>query len=275
MPVIRLINFARSADSALVHWKPTLRAARSCCCGLIIAAALAGCANPQDKPAVLEAVLQSREQIWNALARFDGQTYLAGPRWTGTQGPQLTVVDTQGRRAAFPDAAWNAWAPGKDARQAFVNINALRLEKSVLWVVDTGAAEFAGNPIPGGAKLVAFDLVEKRVVRSYPLPAEIARPGSYIDDVRFQGGYAFLTDAGNAGIVVLDLQTGNARRVLDGHPAVSAGNDRDIVLSGQQVKAPGERHCVSMPTRWRSAWMASGCISGRFRALGPRSVFTI
>lgn len=207
--------------------------------GLAMAVALTGCASQQSRPATLEVALQSHEKIWNAVAHLEGQTYVAGPRWTAGSGPQLSIVDGQGRRAAYPDSAWNAWAPAKDARQAFVNINALRLEKTTLWVVDTGAAEFGGNPIPDGAKLVAIDLAKKRVVRTYLFPVEVARPGSYIDDVRFQGNYAFLTDAGNAGIIVLDLLSGSARRVLDGHQSVSAGSDRDIVLSGQSVKAPG------------------------------------
>lgn len=208
-------------------------------CGLAMASALTGCTSQQSSPAALEAALQSRDKIWNAVAHLEGQTYVAGPRWTAGRGPQLSIVDEQGRRAAYPDSAWNAWAPAKDARQAFVNINALRLEETTLWVVDTGAAEFGGNPIPDGAKLVAIDLTEKRVKRTYLFSAEVARPGSYIDDVRFQGNYAFLTDAGNAGIIVLDLLSGSARRVLDGHPSVTATNDRDIVLSGQTVKAPG------------------------------------
>ena len=155
--------------------------------GLAMAVALTGCASQQSRPATLEVALQSHEKIWNAVAHLEGQTYVAGPRWTAGSGPQLSIVDGQGRRAAYPDSAWNAWAPAKDARQAFVNINALRLEKTTLWVVDTGAAEFGGNPIPDGAKLVAIDLAKKRVVRTYLFPVEVARPGSYIDDVRFQG----------------------------------------------------------------------------------------
>lgn len=208
-------------------------------CGLAMAFALTGCASHQSKTAALEVALQSQEKIWNAVAHFEGQTYVSGPRWAADSGPQLSIVDTQGRRAAYPDPAWNAWAPTKDASQAFVNINALRLEKTTLWVVDTGAAEFGGDPIPNGAKLVAIDLTKKRVTRTYLFSAEVARPGSYIDDVRFQGNYAFLTDAGNAGIIVLDLLSGTARRVLDGHQSVSAGGDREIVLSGHSVKAPG------------------------------------
>jgi hypothetical protein len=216
----------------------SVKVARAPLCGLLLAAVLAGCASQFPQPPVLEVALQSKEQIWNAVARFNGQTYVAGPRWTGGSGSQLSVFDAQGQRSAFPDPSWNAWGPGQDPRKAFVNINALRLEKSVLWVVDTGAAEFGGNPLTGGAKLVAIDLVEKRVLQSYPFSAEVARPGSYIDDVRFAGQHAFLTDAGNAGIIVLDLVSGDSRRVLDGHRSVTAGHERNIVLGGQVLKAP-------------------------------------
>lgn len=208
--------------------------------GLATAVILFGCVKLTANPATLEVAVQSPDQIWNAVAHFKNRTYVAGPRWTGGNGPQLTVINVQGHRTAYPDQAWNGWKPGQDARETFVNINALRLEGATLWVVDTGAAEFGGNPLPGGgAKLVAIDLVENRVVRSYPFSAEVAQPGSYIDDVRFQGNHAFLTDAGNAGIIVVDLLSGKSRRVLDGHPSVSAQEGREIVLNGKTVKAPG------------------------------------
>lgn len=217
-----------------------MNAVRSLLCGLAIAVLLGGCKNLSDEAPILEVALQSQKQIWNAVAHFEDDTYVAGPRWTGADGgSQLTVVNLRGQREAYPNLAWNAWAPGKDARDAFVNINALRLEKDVLWVVDTGAPDFGGDPLPGGAKLVAINLAEKRVVRTYLFSAEVARPGSYVDDVRFQGDYAFLTDAGNAGIIVLDLRNGDAKRVLNGHHSVVAGSNREIVLSGRTVKTPG------------------------------------
>lgn len=161
------------------------------------------------------------------MAHYKKQTYVAGPSWTGGSGSELAVVNVQGQRTAYPDVAWNAWKPGQDASNAFFNINALRLERQVLWVVDTGAADFGGDPVPGGAKLVAIDLVENRAVRKYLFSPEVVRPGSYGDDARFQGSHAFLTDAGNAGLIVIDLHGGNAKRVLDGHRSISAGTERD------------------------------------------------
>lgn len=204
--------------------------------GAAMLALLAGCNTV--KPPELDVAVQSSTQIWNAVAHHSGRTFLSGPRWTGTQGPQLTAIDQNGQHTAYPTGAWNNWAPGRDAANVFVNINALRLEGDKLWVVDTGAPEFGGNPVSHGAKLVCIDLPTNQVVRTYFLSPDIATAGSYVDDVRFSAGMALLTDAGNAGIIVVDLKTGAARRVLNQHASVVAQPDRDLILGNQVVKAP-------------------------------------
>jgi sugar lactone lactonase YvrE len=45
------------------------------------------------------------------------------------------------------------------------------------------------------------------------------RNTSYIDDLRFNDGSVYLTDAGAPGLLVLSPATGDVRRVLDGHPS--------------------------------------------------------
>jgi hypothetical protein len=99
--------------------------------GAAMLALLVGCS--AAKQPELDVAVQSSGQIWNAVAHYSGRTFLSGPRWTGTQGPQLTAVDSNGQHSAYPNDAWNNWAPGLDAANAFVNINALRLEGNKLW----------------------------------------------------------------------------------------------------------------------------------------------
>ena len=81
-------------------------------------------------------------------------------------------------------------------------------------------------------------LATGRVAKIYPFGPQVALPGSYVDDVRFNGDRAYLTDAGKPGLIVLDLRTGSARRVLDRDPSVTAPADRPIVLDSRVVKAP-------------------------------------
>jgi len=149
------------------------------------------------------------------------------------------VLDAKGAVAPFPDQQWNAWQPGQDPRTAFVNVDAIHLDDSgALWVIDTGSPQFGGDPLPGGAKLVQIDLPTRRVASVITFTADVALPGSYIDDIRFHGHTAYLTDAGKPGIVVLDLQTKTARRVLDNHSSTTAPADRTIVADGAVVRAP-------------------------------------
>jgi len=76
------------------------------------------------------------------------------------------------------------------------------------------------------------------VERIYPLGPDVVRPGSYVDDIRFHGNHAYLTDAGRPGLIVLDLKSGRARRVLDSALAATAPADRPIVVDGKVLKAP-------------------------------------
>ncbi|WP_394836308.1 major royal jelly family protein [Pendulispora rubella] len=196
-------------------------------------------ASQTDASPILETVAESDTMIWNAVAVESARTFAAGPRWTGSKGPSVAEITGQHSLTPYPDAAWNAWAAGASPERAFVNVNALHGDgHGGLWAIDTGAPDFGGNPLPGGAKVVHIEAKTNRVVRVYTFDARVALPGSYIDDIRFHGEHAYLTDAGRAGIIVLDLARGDARRVLDDAPAVTAPADRPIVLGGETVKAP-------------------------------------
>ena len=192
------------------------------------------------EPANLQVVAQSDASIWNAVAvGDDGRVYVGGPRWTGSQGASLAVIDAQGQARPYPDAAWNTIQESIPAAQRFVNVNAIHRDSSGgLWVVDAGVTGFGGEVIPGAAKLVRIDLASGKVTRVVPLPADIARTRSYIDDIRFSGSHAYLTDAGEPGLVVLDLRSGKMRRVLDNAPSTRAPADRDIVVDGETVNTP-------------------------------------
>jgi hypothetical protein len=215
----------------------------------------------------LVGVAQSRSMIWNAVAVDGKRIFLAGPRWAGGSGPQLALLGPDRAPRAYPDAAWNAWKPGRDPASGFVNINAIRLDgRGGLWVVDTGSPEFGGDPLPGGAKLVRIALSTGRVDRVIPLGADLAVKGSYVDDVRFTGDHAYLTDAGHPGLIVLDLSTGGGRRVLDGHPSTVARDGRPIVLSGETVRAPDgtslKVHSDPLEVSPDGAWLMFGPLEG-------------
>jgi len=93
-----------------------------------------------------------------------------------------------------------------------------------LWVLDTGVPFRNGSketkPIPGGPKIMCFNLTDDRLVRTYVMPQSALVEKSSINDVRFnvtqgKAGTAYISDTAEAGaIIVLDLDTGKAIRRL-------------------------------------------------------------
>ena len=186
-------------------------------------------------PDLLATVLQL-DSVANGYASTNtGRAFLPLPRFDGSSGPQV-VEWKKGKPVPFPDARWNGWKPGDDAAQAFVRANALRVgPHDSLWIVDVGVPGLTGVPVPGGPKLVKIDLASNKVARTYPLGAA-TNAKSAIEDVRFHGNLAYVTDAGSPGVIVVDLATGATRRVLDGDPSMTA--QRPITAESRVLRGP-------------------------------------
>ena len=166
----------------------------------------------------------------------------------------------------YPDASWNQWQPGHDPARSFVLANSLRLTgDGSLWVVDAGSMGLGKPAVKGAAKLVQIDTGTNQVKRIYDL-SSVATQRSFVDDVRFNGHTAYLTDAGEPGLIVLDLDAGRARRVLDGDRSVTAGRPsraEGAVLTGRDgkpVMVNADQLEVSPDGKWLYYMPASGPI---------------
>jgi sugar lactone lactonase YvrE len=186
------------------------------------------------KPAQAELVPKLRtDLVFNGVTQSrDGRLFSPFQRQERGKGIQLGEW-INGKPVPFPDAAWNAWKAGDDVGMAFVGLNAIRIgPDGDLWAVDKGAPDLGGSPLPGGPKLVQIDLSTNKVRRVYPLDVATG-PKSFVDDFRFNGRRVYLTDAGEPGLIVLDLSNGHLWRVLDRHPAMTA--QRPLTGEGQQL----------------------------------------
>ena len=76
-----------------------------------------------------------------------------------------------------------------------------------------------------------------KVVQTIPFDETIAPTRSYLNDVRVdtKTGHAFITDSGAGAIVVVDLKTGQARRLLANHPSTKAEPGAEIVVDGMKL----------------------------------------
>jgi sugar lactone lactonase YvrE len=185
---------------------------------------------------------------------LSGRLFLVFPRLDGLDGPRVAEC-VNGDFIPYPDGLWNEWTPNRSPAKAFVRANSARTAcDGKLWIVDAGAPAFE-EPIAGGPKLVSVDLSTDRTFRVYPLD-DATTDGSFIDDVRFNGRRAYITDAGAPAIVVLDLDSGNAWRALDGHASVTA--QKPMSAEGKELRGADGKplyiHAdqleVSPETRW-------------------------
>ena len=147
----------------------------------------------------------------------EGRQFLLYARVDGSTGP--TVVESIGNTTVpYPNLEWNSYNTSKDPSTHFVRINSQRIgPDGQLWIVDVGSPSF-GEPVilPEGPKLVAINVTSNEVSRIYPM-GNVTLAQSLLDDVRFnpESGLAYLTDAGVPALIVLDIASGEARRVLE------------------------------------------------------------
>lgn len=168
-------------------------------------------------------------------ATSEGRLFVLYSRADGSKGPQLVEWNTDSKTGtAYPNSDWNSYADGKDAAGHFVHANAQRIgPDGHLWVVDAGAPSlFDPVVFPGGPKLVKIDLKTNKVAKVYGL-GNATLSCSYLDDIRFnpKTGKAYITDAGSPALIVIDLESGFATRILEYHrstrsyfPASAEGN---------------------------------------------------
>ncbi|WP_433460974.1 SMP-30/gluconolactonase/LRE family protein [Micromonospora sp. CA-248212] len=213
--------------------------------------------DPRLTPVLVE------DRVCTGVTTLRGRVFLSYP---SADGPGVQVVEAlpDGRRNPYPDAAWNARDQPPDG--TFVHVNGLRAgPDGRLWIVDSGSPQLGGDQVPGGARLIVVDVDGDRVDRVYHLDGAV-RPHSYVDDVRFHDGTAYVTDAGAPGLVVVDLDSGACRRVLDRHPSTVG---RPVVADGRALRDPsGAEVClhadqleVSPDGRWLYYQPASGGMS--------------
>jgi len=219
---------------------------------LAVAVALAGApavAQPaQPGKAEIQQVAAFDHQVTGVTVSKDGRIFVNFPRWTEDAPISVAEVMNDGSITPYPDEAWNSWRNAKASQLSpsdhFVCVQSVVADDlGNLWVVDPAAP---GNEkaLPGGPKLVKIDLKTKKVVQRIGFDVSVAREGTYLNDVRFSpdGAHAYITDSGAEGaIIVVDLKSGAARRLLAGHPSTQPEKDVAIKTDGQELKRPDGR----------------------------------
>ncbi len=159
--------------------------------------------------------------------------------------PEMRVVELNPDRKSFkpfPNAAWNTPKQGTD--QYLDSVLGLRGdENGIIWMLDMG------QRTPLTPKIVGWDTKANRLHRIYYLPAPASLSESQHNDfvVDMKNRKFYIADeaigpGGNgttAALVVVDMDTGAARRLLQGHVS-TLPEDRPINVDGKDLTVPGK-----------------------------------
>ena len=208
---------------------------------------LTGCGGaPEEETAervviepTLEIVAESDRQWTGVAVAGDGRVFVNFPRWSPEVPISVAEVLAEETLAPFPDQAWNSWTPDSDPASTFVCVQSVVGDgEGSLWVLDPANPWFAGV-VPGGAKLVQIDIATGVVERVITFDQTVAPAGSYLNDVRIDHEHdaAYISESGMGALVVVDLVTGDSRRVLGEHSSTSA-EDTVLVFAGEEWLLP-------------------------------------
>ncbi|MCX2524250.1 L-dopachrome tautomerase-related protein [Larsenimonas rhizosphaerae] len=181
----------------------------------------------------------------------DGRRFASYPRWG--DGNAFTVAELKdGREIPWPSKAINR-PDIQHPNDALISVQSVVAPgDGNIWLLDTGTLPDKGYAASGqvkdGPKLVAVRLADNTVVRTLPVPPEAATATTYLNDVRFdfskgKAGVAYMTDSsftGPGAIIVMDLASGDAWRVLDGHPSTQADPAMVPIVEGRRMTATGK-----------------------------------
>lgn len=215
---------------------------------------------PVELPTQQDSRLQQAEtspRVWNGVTVSPEGRIFASLTQSEGEGPQLVEVKN-GQIESWPDEAWNRWE-SQDPAHHFLHVNALRFgPDGDLWVMDAGNKGIGtgDKAVEKGAKLVRINIQQRKVVASYLFSAPTLKPESYLDDVRFNGDFAYITDPGAVGLVVLNLKTGQSWRVLDNHPLsidhqpIYADGKKLFLRDGREKRVGLDQLEVSPDGKW-------------------------
>lgn len=166
--------------------------------------------------AALEEVLSYPEPVGNVAVNNEGRLFFTVHPESRPQGNKL-LEWVDGAAVPFPN--------GTAQPHLFDTVLGLVVDgQNRLWTIDNGNHGF------GAVRLLGFSLDDGSVVHDHTFSDDIAPSGSFFQDLQVtrDGNTVFVADASvwrkKPALIVYDVETASARRVLESHPSVSQQN---------------------------------------------------
>ena len=204
----------------------------------------------------LEEVVRYSEPIGNVAVNRDGRIFFTVHPEARPKGNKLLEY-VRGAAVPYPSGSVQA--------EMFDTVLGVAIDRyNRLWTIDHG------NHGLRPARIIAIDLDTNVVIREQILDPDIAPAGSFLQDLQVSadGNTIVIADASfwrkSPAIIIYDVETGRARRVLESHASVSAedyvirNNDREMKFLGGIVALRGGIDGIALGPEW----LYFGAISG-------------
>jgi sugar lactone lactonase YvrE len=239
MPDIRrrristIVGGARERPDIRLFPEPRSTFMKTLLLALLVASALPGLAQKIEPAASF-----AERQVTGVAVSKDGRLFVNFPLWSDAHDLSVAEVDRDGSLRPFPNEEWNR----KDDTPAnrWVCVQSVHVDDAgFLWVLDAASPKMEGV-IPGGAKLVKFDLTKNEAVQTITFDEQQAPAKSYLNDVRVETNtnFAYLTESGLGAVLVVNLSSGKIRRVLADHASTKANPELELVAEGIKLIDP-------------------------------------
>ena len=173
------------------------------------------------------------QQVTGVAVSKSARLFLNFPNWSEDHTVSVAEI-VDGKIRPFPNEDWNKPGP---VDSHFICVQSVYVDANDnLWILDAASPKMQGIVL-GGPKLIKVDLKTNQVVQNIKFGKDTAPKKSYLNDVRVDtnANYAFITDSAKGAIVVVDLGTGKARRLLKKHSSTKAEPGVKLVIDGRPL----------------------------------------
>ncbi len=183
-------------------------------------------------------VAESPDYQWNGVALTKTNRIFASfPRLYQDVTLSVAEILPNNSLQPIPGGDWNTFNPinsSENADKRFVNVNAILTDSNDnLWVVDSGM--IGNKTFVNGSKLVQINLNTNTVQRIYSTSTLNPPTGFALNDVRIGSQYAFLTESGLGSLVIINLENGQVRRVLDEDSSTKFVDPTVVRMEGRAI----------------------------------------
>lgn len=177
----------------------------------------------EQKKQITQVISFKGQQVTGVTATNTGRLFANFPRWRNNVENSVVEISDSGVATPYPSKDWNNWNLGAPIHDSlFVAVQSVVAFENHLYVLDTRNPLFKG--VIGQPRIYDFDLNTNQLLNTYLLSQGSYHHDSYINDLRVDKklNKIYCTDSGHAGLVIIDMESGNSIRVLDNHESTLA-----------------------------------------------------